>query len=99
MKTARMTILLTPEEKASIHARAEHMGVSTGEMVRRAVESYGQVSATAPRSESEVLLNALADELFAAAKDARAALTEANRQVQATVKLLAKSREVSNARV
>ena len=98
MKSARMTILLTPEQKAAIHARARTLGISTGEMVRRAVESYGK-AAKQPPSESEAVLNALADELFAAAKQAKSALAAASRDVQTTVKLLAKSREAANARV
>ncbi|MBI3524274.1 MAG: hypothetical protein HY066_07050 [Betaproteobacteria bacterium] len=98
MKTARMTILMTPEEKAVIHSRAESLGVSTGEMVRRAVESYS-TAANEPPSESEAVLNALADELFAAAKESRAALAAATRDIQATVKRLAKNRGVANVRV
>jgi len=98
MKSARMTILLTPEQKAAIHVRARTLGVSTGEMVRRAVESYG-TAAKAPRSESEAVLNALADELFTAAKEAKSALAAASRDVQTTVKQLAKSREAANVRV
>ena len=98
MKSARMTILLTPAQKAAIQARAQTLGVSTGEMVRRAVESYG-TAAKEPPSESEAVLNALADELFAAAKEAKSALAAASRDVQTTVKQLAKSREAENARV
>lgn len=96
MKTARMTILLTPDQKAAIHARAERLGISTGEMVRRAVDSYGQVAANDAKSESEVVLDALADELLAAAEEAKAALAAANRDVMETVKLLTKNREVAN---
>ena len=95
MKTARMTILLTPEQKAAIQARAESLGLSTGELLRRAVETYG-TNPTDDAAESEAVLNALADELFAAAKAARAALAAANRDVQATVKQLSQSRESSH---
>lgn len=98
MKTARMTILMTPEQKAAINARAESLGVSSGEMVRRAVESYG-AAANEPQSEAEAVLNALADELFAAAKEAKAALAAANREVQVTVRQLAKHRGASDGRV
>lgn len=98
MKTARMTILVTPEAKAAIHARADHLGVSAGEMVRRAVEEYGSAANDLP-SESEAILNALADELFAAAKESRSALAAATRDVQLTIKQLAKSHEVTNGRV
>jgi len=98
MKTARMTILVTPEAKTAIHARAEHLGVSTGELVRRAVEEYGSAANDFP-SESEEMLNALADELFTAAKEAKLALAAANHDVQQTIKQLAKSREITNGRV
>lgn len=98
MKTERMTILVTAEQKAAINARAQSLGVSAGEMVRRAVETYGAGPSEAT-SESEAVLNALADELFAAAKEARAALAAANRSVHAAVKQLSKSREVAHGRL
>jgi hypothetical protein len=91
MKTERVTVLLTREQKAAILARASSLGMSTGEMVRRAVETYQPVSAGA--MEDEVVLNALADELFTAAKGARAALADANKSVQATVTALAAKRK------
>lgn len=97
MKTARMTVLVTPEQKASIIARAESLGVSTGEMVRRAVELYEPSAGRA--GEDEALLNALADELFAAARSARAALSEANREIQTTLKQLAKRRAPAHGRI
>ena len=91
MKTERMTVLVTREQKAAILARASSLGLSTGEMVRRAVETYAPSSPSA--KEDEVLLNALADELFTAAKIARAALVDANKNVQATVIALASRRK------
>jgi hypothetical protein len=91
MKTERMTVLLTREQKAAILARASSLGMSTGEMVRRAVETYQPASSGA--LEDEVVLNALADELFTAAKSARAALVDANKNVQATVTALAVKRK------
>jgi hypothetical protein len=97
MKSARMTILVTPEQKAVIHDRARTLGVSTGEMVRRAVESY-EPSANGS-TENEALLNALASELRLAAKEAKAALDAANREVQATLKQLARNRGVAHGRI
>jgi len=94
MKTERMTVLVTPEQKAAILARASSLGLSAGEMVRRAVESYQPSAANA--AEDEVVLNALADELCSAANSARAALGEANREIQATLKQLAKSRRATH---
>src|SRR5574342_1178214 len=97
MKTERMTVLVTPEQKSAILARANRLGLSVGEMVRRAVESYEPAAAGA--TEDEVVLNALADELFAAAKSARAALNEANREIQATLQQLARSRGTAHGRM
>ena len=94
MKTERMTILVTPEQKAAITARAESLGLSAGEMLRRAVETYSGD----PKPGSEDLLNALADELFAAAKSARAALSSANKEVRTTLKQLQR-RRLSHGRV
>jgi negative regulator of replication initiation len=91
MKTERMTVLVTAEQKAAINAQAQSMGVSAGEMVRRAVETYAS-SATGSPNDSEAVLNALADELFSAAKTARAALKAANKEVRTTIEQLAKSR-------
>jgi hypothetical protein len=90
MKTERMTILVTPEQKAAILARAERLGVSAGEMVRRAVESYDPAAGS---DEDQAVLDALADELFAAAEAARTALREADEELQSTLKQLAQRRE------
>ena len=94
MKSERMTILVTPEQKAAITARAESLGLSTGEMLRRAAETYQDER----KQEGEALLNALADELFAAAKSARTALSSANKEVRATLRQLQK-RRLSHGRV
>ncbi len=97
MKTERMTVLVTREQKAAILARANSLGVSAGEMVRRAVETYQP--STPGAKEDEVVLNALADELFAAARSARAALVDANKDVQATLIELATRRKRANGRI
>jgi hypothetical protein len=92
MKSERMTILVTPEQKAAILARAERLGVSAGEMVRRAVESYDSAAGS---DEDQAVLDALAEELFAAAEAARTALREANEELQSTLKQLAQRREAA----
>jgi ABC-type transporter Mla subunit MlaD len=97
MKTERMTVLVTPEQKAAILARAQSLGLSAGEVVRRAVESYDPKAGSI--DEDEAVLNALASELFAAAKSARAALNEAIGEVQSTLKQLARSRKAADGRV
>ena len=89
MKTERMTILVTPKEKAAILARAQGLGLSAGEMVRRAVESYKAAE------EDEIVLNALADELYTAAKEARKALGKATRELRSTLDQFARKRRVA----
>ena len=71
MKTARMTILVTPEQKASINKRAKQLKLSAGEVIRRAVDGYSSTL------EDEAALSALAYELEHSVKQARGALREA----------------------
>ena len=40
MQTARVTVLMTPEKKAAVEAKASHLGVSAGEFIRLAVDNY-----------------------------------------------------------
>jgi hypothetical protein len=40
MKTDRLTLLVTPDEKAEMTARADAMGISASELARRAIRSY-----------------------------------------------------------
>ncbi len=40
MKSARLTMMLEPEDKQRIETRARGLGVSTGEFVRRASQAY-----------------------------------------------------------
>ena len=97
MKTERMTVLVTREQKSAILAHASSLGLSAGEMMRRAVETYKPADRSTVEDES--VLDALADELFAAAKSARAALVDANKEIQATVIALAANRKRSRGRV
>ncbi len=61
MKTERLTLLLTPEEKAEMAARADAMGISASELVRRAVRSYN------PEFDTDAV-QTLADELATAVR-------------------------------
>ena len=76
MKSERINLLVTPEEKAAIEARAAALNLSTSEMVRRAIDSFD------PEFD-DVELQALAEELRAvvAATEERvdAALRELDR--------------------
>jgi hypothetical protein len=98
MKAERLTILVTAKEKAAIHARAQRLGLSAGEMVRRAVVAYDP-ALEGEREESEAVLNKLADELLAAASEARAALAVANQELESTLGQLSSSREAAHGSV
>ncbi|HEU4741747.1 MAG TPA: hypothetical protein VFS50_09160 [Meiothermus sp.] len=85
LKTERLAVLVSPEEKATLHARAEALSISTGEMIRRAALAYRPSDQAA---ESEIVLEALVDELIAAAKEARQALNSAEKELRATLRTL-----------
>ena len=51
MRTARTTVLMTPEEKAALERRAARLGVSSGEYIRLAVDNYEKVT---PEEEAEL---------------------------------------------
>jgi hypothetical protein len=53
MRTARLTVLMPPERKAEIERKASTMGISTGELVRRAVDEYDHLT---PEQEAELAL-------------------------------------------
>lgn len=55
MKTDRLTLLISPADKAAINARAETLGISVSELVRRAALDYDPEEADA-RAELEALL-------------------------------------------
>lgn len=78
MKTERMVILVTPEQKATIAGKAKALNLSAGEIVRRAVDTYRP-------NDDEVLLNALADELGRSVRESRKALKGALSEVHKTL--------------
>jgi hypothetical protein len=78
MKTERMVILVTPEQKAAISTKAKALNLSAGEIVRRAVDTYRP-------NDDEPLLNALADELVRSVRESRKALKEALSEVRKTL--------------
>jgi len=75
MKTRRLTILVTPEERAAVSAKAVALGVTDSEFVRRAVEAYSDV-------EEREALAVLAREVSLAAGKMRADLEEARSAVR-----------------
>lgn len=54
MKTDRLTLLISPADKAAINARAETLGVSVSELLRKAALEYDPEDAEA-RAEVEAL--------------------------------------------
>ena len=86
MKTERLVILVTPEQKQAIMARAKSLNMSAGEIIRRSVEDYRP-------NEEEAVLTALADELERSAKQTRKALTAARGELRQTLDYLAARRK------
>ena len=82
MRSERVNLLVTPEEKASIEARAAALNISTSEMVRRAVASYD------PEFE-ESELQVLADELSSVVAATEESLDTALSQLDALGAFLA----------
>lgn len=78
MRTARTTVLMTPEEKAALEKRAASRGVSSGEYIRLAVDNFEKVS-----DEQEAELAALAKELKAAVPKMKAALESSCKTLEA----------------
>ena len=81
MRTARVTVLMTPEKKAAVEASAASLGVSAGEYIRLAVDNYDH-------SDEEEELKALVEQLGATLPQMNAsldrsiaALNEAHRHV------------------
>jgi len=85
MKTERLVVLLTPEQKRVIVGRAKSLNLSAGEVIRRSVESYRP-------NEEEALLEALAAELERSARETRKALGSARAEVRQTLNYLANRR-------
>lgn len=81
MKTARTTVLMTPEEKAALEKRAASLGVSSGEYIRLAVDNYERIS---PEEEAE--LGALVKEINTAIPKMRASLDRMSKTLRKTLK-------------
>lgn len=86
MKTERLTILVTPQEKAAMTAKAAAMNVSTSEMLRLAFDAFEEPA-------NQQLLSALADQLQRAVAAAHARLDEANATVEGVLAELRAGRE------
>ncbi|MBA3669315.1 MAG: hypothetical protein H0W71_04535 [Sphingomonas sp.] len=69
MRSARVTVLMKPEEKAALESKAASRGVSSGEYLRLAVDNFDKLS-----GEQEAELAALAAELKEALPKMKASL-------------------------
>ena len=85
MKTERLVILVTPEQKRSLAHRAKALDLSVAELVRRSAEGLRP-------GVDEQTLSALADELQRAVKESRAALRLALAEAETTLAQLGKRR-------
>lgn len=77
MKTARTTVLMTPEEKAAIEKRAASRGVSSSEYIRLAVDNFEKVS-----DEEEAELAALVEEVNKAIPKMKASLDRTSKSLR-----------------
>ncbi len=90
MKTQRMNLLISPEDKAAIQARAASLKLSQSELIRRAVAAYDPET-----PEEEVRL--LAEELLEANKRTEAMVDEALERLDNFQARLAEDREAARA--
>ena len=73
MKTERVTLLISPDDKRELQNLAEDRGITASELVRRAVHAFGATSADDTHE-----LAAITAELRAAIPGMRKSLREAN---------------------
>ena len=77
LRTERLTILLTADEKAAMVARAQQLGMTTSDLLRFAYQSL--------QPESVELMQGLAREVEQSVMDARKAVADAHQEVSATL--------------
>lgn len=75
--TARQVVMMTPADKRAIEGRAKKHGLSPSEWIRRAAKSFQPVDAA-----DDAMMNALADEIEAAARDIRVSLNRAEKEME-----------------
>lgn len=90
MKTERVTILVTPEEKALFHAKADAMGLNASEFIRLAAGGFDV-------DRDEAALASIVDELGAAVVEINQSLDRMNQQIEETVRGLRERREARQA--
>ena len=81
MRSARVTVLMSPDEKAEMEANAARLGVSSGEYVRLAVDNFDR-----PTAAEEAELAALVEEVNRAIPKMRASLDRMSKTLRKTLK-------------
>lgn len=84
MKSQRITLLISPEDKRQFKSMAEDRGISTSELVRQAVHAYGATPIDAPRELAEVTA-----EMRAALPSMRKSIRQANASVERALAAIA----------
>jgi hypothetical protein len=79
MRTARVTVLMSPSEKAEMEAKAASLGMSSGEYVRLAVDNFDKLSAA-----EEAELAALVEEVNQAIPKMAASLDRMSQTMRET---------------
>ena len=85
MKTERLVILVTPEQKRAIAQRAKSLDVSVAELLRRSAAGYTEGA-------DDATLALLAGQMQRAVKESRAALRLALAEAETTLVQLGRSR-------
>ncbi|HET8942724.1 MAG TPA: ribbon-helix-helix protein, CopG family [Rudaea sp.] len=87
MKTERVTLLISPNDKRELQNLAEDRGITASELVRRAVHAFGATSADETQE-----LAALTAELRAAIPGMRKSLRDANLTAERAIAAIGRSR-------
>jgi Arc/MetJ-type ribon-helix-helix transcriptional regulator len=87
MKTERVTLLISPDDKRELQNLAEDRGITASELVRRAVQAFGATSTDETRE-----LAALTAELRAAIPGMRKSLRAANSAAERAIAAIGRSR-------
>jgi predicted ATPase len=91
MRSQRVTILLTPQEKAAVTAKAAKLKVTTSELLRLAFDAFDE-------AEDRALLDGIADQLELSVSRARTSLSEARSELSATLREARQGRRRAAAR-
>ena len=87
MKTERVTLLISPNEKRKLQNLAEDRGITASELVRRAVHAFGTTS-----TDETGELAALTAEMRAAIPGMRKSLRDANLAAERAIAAIGRSR-------